>query len=609
MNLDIKIEQIETSKLINYALNAKLHPPEQVEQIAASIKKFGFINPVIIDSDFTILAGHGRVMAARKLDMHTVPVIQVGHLSDIEKKAFILVDNKTQMNTGFDMDILKLELQAIQTSGFEIKPLGFSTLEMRELFSLPEENKTEEPEPEEEKKEEEPDEAPVPQTLERRVNTGDVWKLGNHTLVCGDSSDEDLVFKYIGEKEAHSIVTDPPYGLGTIKDIGEYLKSWLSDSSTDHLVGSGGFMGKEWDKEVPPPSLWKTWITRARPGAHALVFAGTRTQDLMGMSLRMSGLELRDIISWIYGSGFPKSLDVSKAIDKNAGAERTNVISSYRTGEGAAFKNAGNGREQPHEAKAKTIEITAPATESAKQWNGWGTAIKPALEPITLCRVPISEDTITNNVLKWGTGALNINACRIGTENLSHEYDREWNDNSGEMGQRYGQDSRESGKIVPDGRFPSNVIFDDEAAEMLDEQSGVLKSGLLAKHHKVSGSGGQSGFLGQSMKRDSFHKDYGNDSRFASRFFYVAKPSPSEKKGSHHPTVKPLKLMRHLVKLVTPKDGIVLEPFCGSGTTLLACEKEGMSCKAFELDPSYCDIILHRWENMTGNKAERIDHL
>jgi hypothetical protein len=253
----------------------------------------------------------------------------------------------------------------------------------------------------------------------------------------------------------------------------------------------------------------------------------------MAVRIEDAGFEIRDMIAWVYGSGFPKSLDVSKAIDKAAGAERE-VVGVREDFAARAPKNnfdqfsAINPSERGINSQAfsaKMGQITAPATPEAQQWQGWGTALKPALEPITVARKPLGEKTVAANVLAHGTGAINVDGGRVGAET--------WTRKGGEYSTPYGSSTTWNISKTPDinrtatGRWPANLIHDgsDEVVGLFPQTS----SGLLARHHRVSGSGGASGFLGESMKRDSFDKDYGNDSGTAARFFYCAKCSKKDR--------------------------------------------------------------------------------
>jgi site-specific DNA-methyltransferase (adenine-specific) len=250
------------------------------------------------------------------------------------------------------------------------------------------------------------------------------FRTMNTTLLLGDCLER---LKELPDNSVDSIVTDPPYGLGKEPDALKMLTDWIETGH--HDVKGRGFMGKEWDAFVPQPQVWHECLRVLKPGGHLLAFAGTRTQDLMTLGLRLAGFEIRDMVAWGYGSGFPKSLDVSKALDKMAGAEREVVGRADRIAGNKSVGTIGHSRCVP--------DITAPATDAAKQWNGWGTALKPALEPITLARKPL-EGTVAANVLKWHTGALNIDGCRVatddklgggmenGTSKVSEGWDRPW---------------------------------------------------------------------------------------------------------------------------------------------------------------------------------------
>ena len=381
-------------------------------------------------------------------------------------------------------------------------------------------------------------------------------------IICGDNVE---TLRTLPDACVDSCVTDPPYGLE--------------------------FMGKAWDKGVPGVELWREVLRVLKPGGHLLAFAGTRTQHRMATAIEDAGFEVRDMIAWVYGSGFSKSMDVSKAIDKGEGENKarqlrftewmrstgitaqqiaeatgTSMASHYltagsqpaiatadlfdkmrpylpevpeeieqlvaeRTGiEWTAYKNrevvgrsengiaGGTGKHAGQEAAygfSLKFDITAPATEAAKQWAGWGTSVRPALEPITWARKPLIG-TVAANVLQHGTGAVNVDGCKVDGE-----------------------------------RLPANFIHDgsEEAVSLLGE---------------------------------------------ADRFFYCAKADASERRNSKHPTVKPVALMRYLVRLVTPPGGLVLDPFGGSGTTAEAARLEHCRFLLMELSPEYCADAAER---------------
>ncbi|GAG16800.1 unnamed protein product, partial [marine sediment metagenome] len=240
------------------------------------------------------------------------------------------------------------------------------------------------------------------------------------------------------------------------------------------------FMAKKWDYDVPSVEVWTEAMRVMKPGGHALIACGTRTQHRMVVNIEDAGFEIRDVVSWIYGSGFPKSLNISKAIDKAAGAEREVVGrqkalgNAKQKGAGGHYANGINSVSGKTEEVKDGWNITAPATDAAKQWDGWGTALKPSSEFFTLCRKPLSEKTIAKNVLKWGTGGINIDGCRVGTENMSSQFDRDWKQDG-----TFGNGKRGSkGKSVPDGRFPANLIHDgsQEVLELFPETKSAGKA-------------------------------------------------------------------------------------------------------------------------------------
>ena len=383
------------------------------------------------------------------------------------------------------------------------------------------------------------------------------------------------VLEDLADEFVDAVVTDPPYELG--------------------------FMGRAWDASgiAYNVDLWKQCLRVLKPGGHLLAFGGTRTSHRLTCAIEDAGFEIRDEIAWLYGSGFPKSLDVSKAIDKAAGAEREVIgerkkLQSYGTTDAGSVNEVYGGGPD----KGGLQRITAPATDDAKSWAGWGTALKPSHEPIVVARKPLARGaTVAANVLTHGTGALNIDACRI--------------DNPGPHGTRgrskfsgFDDTGREvygtftGGVKVPEnpaGRWPTNVVLDDVAAAELDEQSGFS----VSPKSTGRGAGGQHGAYSPiaAQGRVWAPGDSGGASRFFPVFRYQAKAPTRERPkvdGVAHPTVKPLELMRWLVRLVTPVDGIVLEPFAGSGTTVEAAVLEGMRCIGIEREETYGPLIAER---------------
>jgi len=372
----------------------------------------------------------------------------------------------------------------------------------------------------------------------------------NYLLLLGKSEE---VLKSLKDNSVDSIVTDPPYELG--------------------------FMGKKWDNTgiAYNVGIWKECLRVLKPGGYLLSFGGTRTSHRMVCAIEDAGFEIRDTIMWIYGSGFPKSLDVSKAIDKAAGIEREKI-----------------------------------ATEAAKQWEGWGTALKPAHEPITVARKPF-EGTVAQNVLEYGTGAINIDGCRVGVDPVT-DASQCMNQNGGDIPQ----------VVSPSGRWPANIIHDG-SKEVTDLflDTGKSSGGRNCNISKTSEIYGGGKGLGQdidpeSVKGDPGYGDIGSTARFFKVVYekikYCAKASKTDRNegceggriGNVWPTVKPTELMKYLVRLVTPPKGIILDPFCGSGSTGKAAMIEGFKFIGIDSDPTAIDIAKRRIHN-ASRKRLRVD--
>jgi site-specific DNA-methyltransferase (adenine-specific) len=426
------------------------------------------------------------------------------------------------------------------------------------------------------------------------------------------------VLPTLADNSVDSIVTDPPYELG--------------------------FMGKKWDSSGIAYSveLWQQCLRVLKPGGHLLSFGGTRTYHRVAVAIEDAGFELRDSIAWLYGSGFPKSLDVSKAIDKQAGAERE------------VLGRNPNSREQATKETnlyelgtvGKTAFDTAPSTPEAQQWQGWGTALKPAFEPVIVARKPI-EGTVANNVLKWGTGGLNIDGSRIGRQDGDNSSAGNRTATFGSQDTNSGGDGSGGWTQNDSGRWPANIILDPYTAELLDEQSGTLKSGAMKSGTKAQDlSTNSMGAWNNRTLTTEFYSSEGG----ASRFFYVAKASKRDRnegleeleekqatemtgrsEGSagllrvrddgsvgenpyagksgaaknFHPTVKPTSLMEYLIKLVTPPNGTVLDPFTGSGSTGKAAILQGFDFIGIEMTEEYLPIIEGRLKHAEHIVAER----
>lgn len=542
------------------------------------------------------------------------------------------------------------------------------------------------------------------------------WSDETTTLHLGDCLE---VLPSIPDGSVDAIVTDPPYGLAELSAATTIaaIVTWASGDRC-RVPDGRGFMGREWDRFVPPPGAWDECMRVLKPGGHLLAFAGSRTVDLMTLSIRIAGFEIRDSISWLYGSGFPKSLDVSKAIDKRdgndgawfaewlaekraeAGLSRNDVSSRFPSKSGGVTGKVwnwehghgiptqaefdalcdllGTARMPVFEAEREAIAtrrgitsgygpgdlrtpnprppISAPATEGAARWEGWGTALKPGHEPIVVARKPLAG-TVAANVLEHCTGALNIDGCRVGSEarvNQAGGASSLQRVSRVEHGYRptVTESRNEDTEVI--GRWPPNVLLTHSAdcepagtrevrsdghhpaargeggyeggwggqsglAERksgtetveawdcatgcpvaeLDRQSGTLTSGANPTRRgsdKFRDAYGD--FAGQRECTPSRGVDSGGASRFFPAFQYEAKAPATERPrledGTAHPTVKPVDLMRWLVRLVTPPGGVVLDPFAGSGTTGEACIIEGFRSVLIERDPRYAELIMAR---------------
>ena len=421
-------------------------------------------------------------------------------------------------------------------------------------------------------------------------------------LLCGDALEQ---LRLLPENSVDAVVTDPPYGLG--------------------------FMGKDWDHGIPGEAFWREALRVAKPGAHLLAFGGTRTFHRLTCAIEDAGWEIRDCVMWVYGSGFPKSLDVSKAIDKAAftqwlaehpdewakydeqmrqakgdakasahveakfrkaaGAEREILAVNkhaerYPSGPGGVGFHGGPG--EYSQVGRPPEPFTAPATDAARQWSGWGTGLKPAWEPIILARKPL-EGTVAENVQKWGTGALNINGCRIAHGEECRQIKAQDISRRADRIIRQAIRDKDTLELKPAGRWPANLIHDgsEEVVGMFPS----VKAGVAVRHR----SGGNT-FGGENPKPAMDDLGY-EDAGSAARFFYCAKASKEDRgEGNRHPTVKPTALMRYLCRLVTPPGGMVLDPFMGSGSTGKAAILEGFEFIGIDNMPEYVKMARRRIE-------------
>jgi len=429
--------------------------------------------------------------------------------------------------------------------------------------------------------------------------------MNDFTIINGNCLNE---MRKLPENSVDAIVCDPPYGLE--------------------------FMGNKWDYEVPSVDVWRECLRVLKPGGHLLAFAGTRTQHRMACNIEDAGFDIRDMIAWVYGSGFPKSLDVSKAIDKRRASNdairpwlkslgnreqlasacgvTTRQIDHYlgentpcpqtlpedkfiklcqhfgdvpewaedmyaavgeKLGQMKHARSGGNDfAKRPNAvSSSRVVDITAPATDAAKQWDGWGTALKPAMEPITVARKPLCG-TVAENVLRHGTGAINVDGCRVVTPHSS-------------------------------GRWPANLIHDgsDEVVGLFPDniKGGTWNRTAGARHFNNNGN-------------PTEYQTGGKDSSIgsAARFFYCAKANKADREeGNHHPTVKPTALMQYLVRLVCAKGGTVLDPFMGSGSTGKGALLEGCKFIGIDLNADYCKIADRRLTEVTESMSVSLEDL
>lgn len=464
-----------------------------------------------------------------------------------------------------------------------------------------------------------------------------------NTIHLGNNLD---LLKQLADNSVDSVVTDPPYGIN--------------------------FMNKKWDYDVPTVELWQEVYRVLKPGGHILVACGTRTQHRMAVNIEDAGFEIRDIVAWVYGSGFPKSLDISKAIDKRKATSIDesfefakfikkrrlelkitqseadefvcNSSTNYSWFEGrkagqrlpsqneyqkikellnlddrfdsiigeeerevigkgqAGFLEKNNAFEINNEGYGN-YDITAPSTEAAKQYAGFGTALKPAMELWTLARKPL-KGTVAENVLKYGTGGLNIDGCRVGTEEIGGGSMPNLNQKDGMQGiyngTKIGAERLNYDSHI--GRFPSNFIHDgsEEVVKMFPSEDGISAARFFytAKASQSERDMGLYGFEDEEIRGGGGRAESGYDDadeeqqrlKIVSGKYGAVKA----KKRNIHPTVKPIELMRYLVRLVTPKGGIVLEPFAGSGSTCIAAKQEKMNYIGMEIDQQYVGIAEAR---------------
>jgi DNA modification methylase len=492
------------------------------------------------------------------------------------------------------------------------------------------------------------------------------YERGAVAVYHGDNRE---VMAELDDTSIDAIVCDPPYGLefmgkewdkmGDVRQPGsdDYVPARPENpfgrisvryGGTPSYASAGAASGprqQEWHRQ---------WVEQAlrvlKPGGHLLAFGGSRTYHRLACAVEDAGFEIRDSMMWLYGSGFPKSMDVSKQIDKQLGVERTEVVGTRTVPDAKKVRPHFAAMETEFPNATTEYDYTKPASDEAKQWEGWGTALKPAHEPIVVGRKPI-VGTVADNVMQHGTGALNIDGCRVGSGEGVVTFERHAGNRSREQ-YRTGT----VGESTPSGigRWPSNVILshhstcqevgerkvktgtsggrnqiiprgpdftyaDEDGTETvpvsecvegcpvaeIDRQSGTTRGKIGMTQH---GSGTNAVYGKFERTTASTIQDGVSDWGGASRFFYVAKAGSGERGEGLHPTVKPVALMRHLIRLVTPPDGVVLDPFLGSGSTGVAAVREGVDFIGIEMttepDMPYVKIATVRIDSAITYLAE-----
>lgn len=417
--------------------------------------------------------------------------------------------------------------------------------------------------------------------------------------------------KALPDNSIDSCCTDPPYALVSVvkRFGGENAAPAQHGTDGAFARASRGFMGQTWDtgETAFSTEFWAEVYRVLKPGAFVAAFGASRGYHRMACAIEDAGFEIRDSLMWIYGTGFPKSHDVSKGIDREAGAVRTEIVGHKMRPDGKTVLSArANGFEGSHEGwdrpwKNDPAKVEAqgmqykPATPQAVEWEGWGTALKPAFEPIVLARKPLSEPTVAANVLRWRTGALNIDGCRVPTadgDSNARVYTAKRTApgaTQNATGERHLEVVEYEG-ASKDGRWPANVVTDgsDEVVAMFPRQAGA--SAPVRGNEPSDASNGD--VTGKRARvPGAFHGDSGS----AARFFYSTKASKADRAGSKHPTVKPIGLMEWLATLITPPGGTILDPFAGSGTTGIAATRKGFRVILCEREAEYVADIRSRF--------------
>lgn len=536
---------------------------EAVGPVARSIEALGFGAPIVARAaDHRIIAGHTRWKAAIQLGLDSVPV-RLMDVTEEQADQLALADNRLGEIATWDEEGLAEVLRGFDPEA--VQGLGWDEDEMAALLALGQPGGGEGGQGQGEPTAR-PTAPPWPKPAGAVVHLGDCLE---HLRTLPDNS-------------VDAVVTDPPYGLSAPPDVAEVLQAWLAGETYEH--SGGGFMGRGWDSFVPGPAVWREVCRVLKPGGWAVIFAGTRTVDLMGIAARLGGLEVRDEGRWLYWNGFPKGKAVGPAIDQHLGHERE-VVGARRGGI-AGGTGAHSGNDGVYGFKAE-YSVAAPATPEAAQWEGYDVALKPAGEPWLLCRKPLGG-TVAANVLRWSVGGLNIDGCRyaVGDTAWPGPQSDSWGSHPGVSGNgvvsyQGGGGGYSAPEYRSDGRFPANVYACPKASRS-ERERGCEHLPPRAGHEAVDRAEGSAGLdnprAGAGRTKDEVR--------------------------NHHPTVKPVRLMRWLVRLVCPPGGTVLDPFTGSGTTGIAAVLEGRGFDGCELEEEHLPIAEGRIAHAAANPDE-----
>jgi len=528
---------LEIDKLVPWDKNPR-HNDEAVDAVALSIQEFGWTNPILARSeDMMVIAGHTRLKAAKKLGFEVVPV-RFLDVSEADAQRIAIADNKIGELALWNEEVLSEVLNSFDVQ--ELGVLGFDEDELDRLLKITDpEQQLEEPKDQIEDVDPELLDRPEPK----------------FTLMKGDCLQR---LKELDDNSIDAIVCDPPYEIG--------------------------FMGKGWDNSgiAFSTKLWKECHRVLKHGGHLIAFGGTRTIHRITVAIEDSDFEIRDQICWMQFQGFPKSLNISKQIDRMAGVE--SILLEERKTQGIG----GNGVFNGHSDHA-TWKITKPATPEEKKWDGWGTGLKPSFEPCVLARKPIKEKSIAENVLKWGTGAINIDGCRFAYG------DECW----------VGPNDPTASHLKITGSPFSSQSNDEVSGEIIENDKGRWPANIF-QCPKPARSEKETGLDDLEYKTSPAVELHGEGTK-ALNYAGAGAGAKTPFVKNTHPTVKPEKLMRWLVRLVTPTGGTVLDPFLGSGTTAVSAILEGFDAIGCELTSDYWPIIEGRTDHAIKRwKLERV---